>query len=169
MSDYPAIPDPDLRRKWIYVLATCCAPDDKVKAGEALAAMLPALNLLPSHKFCDASAIYVASKSKRVPNYAAICSHLEDWWQENRPKPSLATLPPPDEAPHAQREREEEQNRLTWEAPERVLASLRSVREMGENHRMYEPCGRLLGRAVWKYAPHNLHLIPPEWHPEDGQ
>jgi hypothetical protein len=153
--------------QWLGMLVKLAAPMDSVKAATAALEMEVALSLIPAHKLTDESALYVGSHVKKFPALGIICGLIEEWWQEYGPKPALRALPPPDEAPHAAREREEKQNRLTWEAPERVLASLRSVREMGENHRMYEPCGRLLGRAVWKYAPHNLHLIPPEWHPSE--
>lgn len=153
--------------QWLGVLVKLTAPMDAVKAAEGALGMEAALRLIPAHKLTDESAVYVGSKVKKMPNFGMICSLLDEWWEENRPKASLAALPAPDEAPHAKREREEEFNRQSWQAAERVRASVALVHSLGSRHRMYEPCGKLLGKAVRKYAPHNLALVPPEWHPSN--
>jgi hypothetical protein len=153
--------------QWLGVLVKLTAPMDAVKAAEGALGMEPALAMLPGQKLTQESAIYVGSKSKRMPNFGSICALLDEWWETNRPRPTLPALPSPDESPHAKREKEEEENRASWQSAERVRASLHTVQDMAEGP-LKERCGKLLGKALWKYAPHHLGLVPQEWHPSNA-
>lgn len=151
--------------EWLGVLVKLTAPMDAVKAAEGALGMAPALAIIPGHKMTEESAVYVASKVKKMPNFGTICALLDEWWDLNRPKPETLALAAPDDSPHAEQEKREDENRKSWQSPSAVRESLATVNSMGDRHPLRDVCGKMLGKAVWKYAPQNLGLIPPEWHP----
>ena len=147
--------------QWLGMLVKLTAPLDAVKAAEGALGMEPALALLPGYKLTQESAIFVASRSKRMPNYGTICELLDEWWTDH--KPSLTALPAP-EVDTWQKKHEEHIARCRddWSRPEVVR---RAVREIEPSHPMRDQMGKLLGMAVAKFGYFNLHLVPPEWHP----
>ena len=149
--------------QWLGMLVKLAAPMDTVKAAEGAVGMEPALALLPSHKLTEESAIYVAAKSKRMPNYGTICDLLDQWWESNRPKPSNALPAPQDDPWQVRHQKHIEQCRDDWSRPEVVR---RAVRELTPDHPMRDQMGKLLGMAVAKFGYANLGLVPPEWHPK---
>ena len=156
--------------QWLGVLVKLAAPMDHVKAAEGAQGMLPALAMLPAHKLTDDSAIFVASRSKRMPNYGTICELLDEWYEANRPKPTALLAGPPgwwtEEYKQAKQREYVDACRRDWSQPEAVRSEVaRLMREHEAGNRMALWFGHLLATAVSNHGKENLGLIPPEWMP----
>lgn len=147
--------------QWLAVLVKLVAPMDQVKAAEGAVGMEPALAQLPANKLTEASAVYVATKSKRMPNYGTICELLDEWWEANKPKLSTLALAGPDDSWQAKHDKHLDQCREDWRDPQVVRRAVASL----HGHPMKDQMGKLLGMAVAKFGHGNLGLVPPEWHP----
>ncbi len=147
--------------EWLYILVKLTSPMEPEKAAERLKELIPALNMIAPHKLTDESAVFVASKCKRSPNFGTICELVDAWWEENRPKVIIKALPAPDEGWQAKQLAVAEQCRKDWSQPGVVREAIAKVR----GHPMEVALGRMLATTVSVHGKENLGLIPPEWMP----
>jgi hypothetical protein len=156
--------------QWLGMVVKLTAPMDAAKAATAALEMEPAVSLIPSYKLTQESAIYTALKSKRMPNYGAICALTDEWYEANRPKPAALLAGPPgwwtEEYKQAKQREYVDACRRDWSQPEAVRSEVaRLMREHEAGNRMALWFGHLLATAVSNHGKENLGLIPPEWMP----
>jgi len=130
------------RRLWIAIVAKAVCPMDEVRAGVALASMLPLLKHQPDDAFTEASAIHVCREGKassgysdsmpaiygpltNVPTFGVLDAAITRWWRQQRtrtlrsqPEPRPA-LPPPQAEPRTPEAQESVQRLVSAFAAER--------------------------------------------------
>jgi len=161
------------RREWMAMLAKMVTPSEPQTAAD-LVGLLPLLRWHPDEMFCPASAVHVAKYGRvimrdegptyhplsRIPSYGELEAALGRWWHERGSWLAVDrhALPAPPDANSTWRA----QAAIEWSDPANVSASLRGL----EDHPMAPMLSKLIGAAVWRYAPQNIHLIPEEYRPD---
>jgi hypothetical protein len=94
--------DPNIKKKWLAMLAKLVSPAFPTDASDALNAMLPFLDDIPPEAFTRRSleAVVVAERRQAVPSLDELRIPLLTWWRDNEahtmrlagPRPSLTPM-----------------------------------------------------------------------------
>lgn len=153
-------------RKWMirlaHMVASGAMTDDALEARIAMYADGLASEF-DAAAFCDASSFAVARNSKFFPTYSETSDALRAWWRE-QPTSVCGSKALPPAKPVCQRdisarEQRDIERAVEWGNPKNVANSLAIV-EAHTVPMMRVAAGNALASAVWKYARHNLPLIP---------